>query len=205
RVSARRELFGGPRAGRPEAGTLRVHYRVAGEKDATGLPPRPLQRWFRRVAPVLAAAARKVYTNDDTPLLDKLPGVTRLLTRQINVLDLLGVIGLGLATGVSAVGLSVWDRLRELVSGRRVTKPLRGLYRRYVAEARKAGDLTPAVPSAAQNWETRLSRLPYQTVKASHIHVLWPKNLADKNAVVEQGLWHVCPAHVYEARVSPAG
>src|SRR5262249_49154385 len=62
-VNALRDLFGSPRAHLPEAGTLRVHYRVAGEKDATGLPPRPLQRWFRRVAPVLAAAARKVYTN----------------------------------------------------------------------------------------------------------------------------------------------
>src|SRR5262249_10233170 len=26
-----------------------------------------------------------------------------------------------------------------------------------------------------------------------------------KNDVVKEGLWHVCPAHVYEARVSPLG
>src|SRR5262249_38495165 len=36
----------------------------------------------------------------------------------------------------------------------------------------------------------------------SHIHVLWPQALADKNQVTEKGLWHVCPAHVYEARVT---
>src|SRR5207245_5907782 len=43
------------------------------------------------------------------------------------------------------------------------------------------------------------------TIKASHIHVLWPQSLPDKNAVVQAGLWHVCPAHVYEARVSATG
>jgi len=36
-------------------------------------------------------------------------------------------------------------------------------------------------------------------------HVLWPQGLAEKDKVVEAGLWHVCPAHVYEARVSAGG
>src|SRR5262249_51268850 len=47
--------------------------------------------------------------------------------------------------------------------------------------------------------------LAYQTVKESHIRVLWPRDLADPHAVVKEGLWHVCPAHVYEARVSALG
>ncbi|HYT93586.1 MAG TPA: 4Fe-4S dicluster domain-containing protein, partial [Gemmataceae bacterium] len=56
-----------------------------------------------------------------------------------------------------------------------------------------------------QQWEARLAQLAYQTVKESHIHVLWPRSLPDKNAVVKQGLFHVCPAHVYEARVNASG
>ena len=35
--------------------------------------------------------------------------------------------------------------------------------------------------------------------------MLWPQALPGKNAVTQTGLWHVCPAHVYEARVSAMG
>src|SRR5262249_44808536 len=73
------------------------------------------------------------------------------------------------------------------------------------AAARRATDLTPAVAPAAQGWEARLAPLAYGTARASHIHVLWPRNLAEKDDVVKQGLWHVCPAHVYEARVGADG
>src|SRR5262249_42753309 len=38
--------------------------------------------------------------------------------------------------------------------------------------------------------------------KTTHIHVLWPKLLQNKNGIVRKGLWHVCPAGVYEARLS---
>ena len=84
-------------------------------------------------------------------------------------------------------------------------RPARGLYPQFVEASHQATDLTPVVAAAAQHWEGRLGQLAYQTVRASHIHVLWPKSLPDKNQVVQQGLWHVCPAHVYEARVSPLG
>src|SRR5262249_51306628 len=155
-VNSLRDLFRRPRANLPEAGTLRLHYTVAGGTEPIGLPPRMLQSWFCRIAPVLAAAARRVYTNNDTPLIDKLPAVSRLLTRQINALDMLGLGGLGLATGVMAAGMKVWDRLREWLAGRRVGPALRGFYRRYVSEAERACDLTATLGPAAQTWEARL-------------------------------------------------
>src|SRR5262249_19764690 len=39
----------------------------------------------------------------------------------------------------------------------------------------------------------------------SHIHLHWPQRIEHKHDVVKAGLWHVCPAHVYEAKVSPLG
>src|SRR5262249_24455662 len=204
-VNALRDLFGRPRPNLPPAGTIRLRYSVAEGEDPIGLQPGPLQKWFRRFARVLGGAARKVYTNDRTPLLDKLPGASRLLVRQVNMLDLLAAVCLGEAAGFTALWLTGWDRLRDLMRWRRLGRPPPPPYPRYALAARRATDLTPVVAAAAPNWEARLGQLSYQTVKASHIHVLWPKALQTKNAVINEGLWHVCPAHVYEARVNPQG
>jgi alkylation response protein AidB-like acyl-CoA dehydrogenase/flavin-dependent dehydrogenase/electron transfer flavoprotein alpha subunit/ferredoxin-like protein FixX len=217
-VNALRDLFGSPRANLPEAGQLRVRYTAGGGVEASGLPPRSVRKWFRRFAPVLAAAARRVYSNDDTPLADKLPTVLRLLTRQVNMLDLLMAIWLALATVAWAGVVAGWERLlaflgvitrgltpRVLLRGLTRSRRRAGsLYRWYTRTVSQVADMTRvAAPAAA--WEARLGQLAYQTVKASHIHLLWPKALAAKNAVADDGLWHVCPAHVYEARTSPLG
>jgi alkylation response protein AidB-like acyl-CoA dehydrogenase/electron transfer flavoprotein alpha/beta subunit/ferredoxin-like protein FixX len=202
-ANALRDLFGRPRARLPAAGLLRLHYTVADGAEASGRPPAVLRRWFRRFAPVLAPAARRVYTNDDAPLAGKLPGALGLLARQVNLFDLFAAAGIGLAAVLSGAVLVGWDRLLGLFH-RRPGQP-RGLYPRYALAAHRATDLTPATGPAAQQWEARLAGLAYQTVKASHIHVLWPRSLPDKHQVTRDGLWHVCPAHVYEARVSPLG
>jgi len=201
-VNALRDLFGSPRPHLPEAGDIKLHFSVAGGDEKTGLPPALLRRWFRRFTPVLASAARRVYTNDEEPLAQKLYAATRVLIRQVNALDLLGAGLIGLAAGITGAAMFAWQKLRGLLRrGDARTDP--GVYPRYALASQQATDLTPLLSTAAQNWEGRLGGLAYQSVKASHIHVLWPRMLPDKNAVVKQGLWHVCPAHVYEARVSP--
>jgi alkylation response protein AidB-like acyl-CoA dehydrogenase/flavin-dependent dehydrogenase/electron transfer flavoprotein alpha subunit/ferredoxin-like protein FixX len=204
-INALRDVCRRPRANVPEAGTLRVHYSVAGGTVATGLPPAPVQRWFRRARPILEAAARRVYSNDAAPLQDKLPSTARLLMRQVNTLDLLMAGMVVMAIGVFGALLTGWDRFWDWIFPARADRPPRGLYRRYAHSARTAGDLTPLAAPAAQQWEARLAELSYQTVATSHIHLLWPKSLPDKNNVVKDGLWHVCPAHVYEARVNSQG
>jgi electron transfer flavoprotein-quinone oxidoreductase len=201
-VNALRDLFRRPRANLPESGTIRVHYAVGGGAVASGQPPRPLRRWFRRLSPVLAAAARGVYANDEVPLPDKLPETLRLLVRQVNVLDLLGLGWLALATGFTTALMSAWDRLR---GGTRRRRRGSGLYRTYALAAQQALDMTPLTAGAGQNWEARLGRLAYQTAHGSHIHVLWPQVLPQKDQVADAGLWHVCPAHVYEARTNSMG
>jgi alkylation response protein AidB-like acyl-CoA dehydrogenase/flavin-dependent dehydrogenase/ferredoxin-like protein FixX len=202
-VNALRDLFRKPRANLPPAGSLRFRYSVAGGTEPSAPASPMLQRWFRRFAPVLASAARKMYANDLVPLEQKLPAITRLLAKQVNLLDLLAAGFLGMAALVSAFFVAGWDRFLGLFGKRGVSKSPRGLYRRYTDAVRKTTDLTPVAAPAAQHWEARLARLAYHTEKTSHIHVLWPRVLQDKDAVSKAGLWHVCPAHVYEARVSP--
>src|SRR5207237_9284118 len=69
----------------------------------------------------------------------------------------------------------------------------------------EAMDLTRVESPARQAWDGRLAQLGYQTTKTSHIHLLWPRLLPNKNRIAQKGLWHVCPARVYEAKVSPLG
>jgi electron transfer flavoprotein-quinone oxidoreductase len=203
-INALRDLAGSPRLNLPAAGRLRIHYSVAGDKETVAPLPAFIQRWFRRLASVLAPAARMIYVNDRTPLAVKLPAASQLLIRQINLLDLLAAGALGLAAGTGGAVLAAWDRLVNVLLRRPGSRP-RGMYARYVEAAAQATDLTPLAPQAAQQWEERLGRLAYEKGGSSHIHVIWPRLLSNKNAIAGSGLWHLCPAHVYEARVTPPG
>jgi electron transfer flavoprotein-quinone oxidoreductase len=204
-VNGLRDFFGRPRPNLPAAGAVRLHYSAAGGEEPSALPPRLLQRWFRRFAPILAGAAQRIYTNDDQPLWDKLPGAIRLLTRQVNMFDVLAAGAIGLAAGISGVLLAGWPRLLEFLFGSRPGKAPRGIFKRYERIARQTVDLTPTLRPAAQMWDENLAELAYDSVKASHIHLHWPKSLAEKDTASEEGLWHVCPAHVFEARLGPLG
>jgi alkylation response protein AidB-like acyl-CoA dehydrogenase/flavin-dependent dehydrogenase/ferredoxin-like protein FixX len=203
-INALRDLAGSPRPNLPTAGVLRIHYSAAVEAGAVGPLPSFVQRWFGRLASVLAPAARMVYANDQTSLSVKLPAASQLLIQQINLLDLLSAGALGLAALAGGVVLASWDRLVNMLLRRPGRNP-RGIYAQYAAAATRAGDLTPLLSAAAQQWEPRLAHLVYETGRASHIHVLWPGLLSDRNAIVRDGLWHLCPAHVYEARRGAQG
>jgi alkylation response protein AidB-like acyl-CoA dehydrogenase/flavin-dependent dehydrogenase/ferredoxin-like protein FixX len=205
-MNALRDLCGVPRTGMGEAGTVRLYYTLNGAPVPAGQVPAYFRGWFRRHAPVLAAAARQVYHNVPTPLARKLAGVTRLFARQVSLLDALTLLGGALASGVVGGIALAWDGLKRL--GRPRTNATPGAASAlvgYTKSAQTAGDLTAVTGPAAQHWEGRLGPLAYQTAKASHIHLLWPQLLESKDAVVRAGLWHVCPAHVYETRLNPAG
>jgi electron transfer flavoprotein-quinone oxidoreductase len=205
-VNAFRDLLHRPRRDLPSAGQVHLHYAVAGQPS--GRPPLLARRWFGRFAPVLASAARLIYANDATPLAAKLPAALRLLIKQINLVDLIGLAILWLAAAAGGSVLVGWDRFLELFRRKKLPedqKRYAGLYGGYTQAARQATDLTPRLAPAAANWEERLAQLQCEPVRASHIHVLWPRAIQDKNAVVEAGLWHVCPAHVYEARTDAGG
>jgi len=185
-----RDLFGSPRSGLQAAGDLQLHYTVAGKTDSTAPLPRWIQRRFERYRPVLAAAAHLMYSNNDTPLSRKIPTILRLLSRQVNLFDVLIACGFALPA-------HWWARRQGL--------PEPELHNEYAKQAARTTDLTPTLAPAAQSWERRLGGLGYDTVKGSHIHLNWPQSLPDRNKVSGAGLWHVCPAHVYEARTNANG
>ena len=204
-VNALRDLFGRPRPDLRRPGRCRLHYSVAGGAEATGPAAVRVRRWFRRFTPVLAVGRpRRVYSNDDEPLADKLYTAPRAALPADQHARPDRRRRLGLAAGVTGAALAGWDRLLGLCSdasrrparrlphvmpsprGKRPTSPRSSYRRRSTGKAASASSRT-------------------RRVKDSHIHVLWPKSLPDKNAVVHQGLWHVCPAHVYEARAQSAG
>src|SRR5262249_5536612 len=145
-INAFRDLLGYSRAKVPPHGTIRFHYQIAGQSGDGLAPPWLVRRWFRRFSPVLAAAARLVYVNDDTPLEKKLPAAINLLVRQINLVDLLAVGSIGLATLVWSAVQSGWDRLLGMFRRRRRPRqPRLGLYAGYARAVRQTTDMTPVV------------------------------------------------------------
>jgi electron transfer flavoprotein-quinone oxidoreductase len=196
-LNALRDLLRRPRAGLPPAGKLRLHYSRADGTRRIGQPPFFLRRWFARFAPVLAAAAGGVYRNDAVPLPHKLMAAGRLLLRQVNLLDLLAVAVLTVAGVVSGVLRTGWNRL-----WRRQRRPLPKTYRVYADAASRAACLPTA--------EARLPLPPkerpaFSALSRTHVNVLWPRALADKDVAVTQGPWSVCPGEVFEARVGSDG
>src|SRR5262249_46703696 len=137
-----------------------------------------------------------IYRNDGEPLTDKLPAVFRLLFRQMNMLDVLALAAMGFLTGLSALLLSFWDGLtgawhRGRRHGQTTVAPL--------------VEMASTAPNATAAWEARLAELGYETSRRSHIQVLWPQEPVEKKAAAADGLWHVCPAHVYEIRTNAMG
>jgi electron transfer flavoprotein-quinone oxidoreductase len=201
-INALRDLAGSPRANLPAAGSMNIVYTVADEAEPTSLPPRSWRRWFQRVAPVLASGARRVYMNNKEPLATKLPETSHLLMRQLNLLDLISFVFFAFAAAFTGGMMLTWQRLVRAIRGQQMARRPKGVYPLYSSSARRICDLTSSSGVAEKEWDARLARLAYHSVKSSHIHVLWPKSLQNKNKIVTDGLWHVCPARVYEARVT---
>src|SRR5205807_8392829 len=140
-INALRDLSRSPRANLPAAGSIRLHFTVAGQRESAQVPA-SWRRWFQRLAPVLASVASRIYSNNDSPLAHKLPEASRLVLRQINILDVIAAAVFGFAAGISGVFLAAWDRFLGVFRRRRGIASA-ALYPRYNAAARQACDLTP--------------------------------------------------------------
>lgn len=190
-----------------QAGRLDVYYSVQGRRVQqlpANLGP-AMRRLLAQVRPGLAAAARAIYANDEQPLPGKIDRALRAVLRHI---DLGAAVRLAWSATRAGWGFRrLWQRLRGLPADRaRAILNLPEPLLTNLEAAAAVPDLTPLVPQAAQKWEDRLGKLGYVTDKRSHIHLRWPAELGDyQKPLIANGLWHVCPAHVYEARVSPLG
>lgn len=188
-------------------GEFDLHYSVNGQR-LSQLPHTlcpATRRLLRRLRPGFAAAARSIYRNDDQPLHGKINQALRAVLRRVDLGSLLSLGWSALKHGWKY--RRAWARLQGQPADRAADiLRMSAETQDRLAAAAPTPDLTPMVPQAAQKWEDRLGKLGYVTDKRSHIHIRWPAELGDaQKPLVGNGLWHVCPAHVYEARVSPLG
>lgn len=189
------DWLGVSRTGDGKAGQIKLHYSILNGQEQYAPPPRVMQRFFARIQPALAAAAGELYRNDDTPLPLKVRNIFRHFVRHSHLGAMISMGFAGLLAGWTA-----WRWKKKPVT----TEPL-PWQEGYNQATAAVNNLTPLVAQAQQKWDDRLGRLGYVTDKRSHIHVNWPQDLQDTKAITQAGLWHVCPAHVYEAKVSATG
>jgi electron transfer flavoprotein-quinone oxidoreductase len=219
-LNALRDLLRRPRGNLPAGGDLQFRFTLAGGSETVGPPPRFLRNWFRRFRPVLAAAARRIYGNNDEPLVARLPAAVRLLQRQVNLFDILTVGSIALAAFLFNALAGLWRTTwRRLGLSRNEDRP--GGYGDYAAQARRTTELTPAIDSstagagtrfvgsvggaAGRVWEDRLAPLVHPSTGRADVRLLWPLNLTLESRGVEGHPWHVCPAGVFEAGFGPDG
>jgi electron transfer flavoprotein-quinone oxidoreductase len=182
-LNSLRDLLRRPRAGLPEGGQLRLHYRTAGAV-MPGRPPWFLRRWYGRFRPSLEAAARLVYRTEPAPFADKLGAAVRLLVQQLNLFDLMAAALLALFSAVGSVLLALARTLLALILRRprhalaAVTPTYDGVGGTLLVAADSGVDTNPG------------------------IHLLWPRGLPDYHTLLEQGLERVCPTRVFDVRAS---
>ncbi len=172
----------------PDVGQIRWHYSVRGEPMLEHGFPSIIQQTMEQMQPSLARAAYELYANDNTPLPQKVNRALQSLRLHLPWAALLRLS---------------WRLLPQVW---RLFKKSPALAHRIdLEQLAPQPDLTPWLAPAQQKWEDRLGRLGYLSDRRSHIHVYWPQQLNNKNNITEAGLWHVCPAHVYEARTNSLG
>src|SRR5204863_452908 len=98
----------------------------------------------------------------------------RILVRQVNLLDLLQALFLGIGAGMTGGLMLGWRRLRQRLgrkpaSGSGAT--VKGLYPAYAESVSRATDLTPWAAPAAQKWDARqadVEGLALSSAEGSH-------------------------------------
>jgi flavin-dependent dehydrogenase len=180
-LNAFRDLVRKPRAHLPPGGTLRVHY--SAEDGMAGMAPTLLRRWFERFRPVLGSAGHILYRNNDMPLSAKLTAMIELLVRQLNVLDLLALAGLGFLTALASTLLGAFGAV-----GAR-------LFRSGAVSGPAATEM-PDIPRQESESEP---------APPAQILVVWRSALPAQRAEAVRRLPHVCPAGVFEVHGGPPG
>lgn len=180
-LNAFRDLARRLRPDLPLSGSLSIHY--SAEDVTKGKAPLLLRRWFERFRPVLGSAAHILYRNDDIPLSTKMTTMVELLLRQINLLDLLAVAGLGFVTVLASTALDSCAAV------------FRRLFRRRAATPEATHDRGSA-------WGAESERA---TGTAAVIHIVWRSTQPQQRADTVRDLPHVCPTGVFEVQGSPPG
>jgi electron transfer flavoprotein-quinone oxidoreductase len=209
-INSARDLVGRERPHLGAKGELKWHFSVLGGKEPVGPLPHAVADWGRRIEPVLRSVAHEIYRNEPTPLREKLGTIMERLVEQVNLLDVLAISAIGACFGVTSFAQWIAEQFRRLA--RRAAPE--SIFERWQAATSMAGDYSRApmaMPQASNRtddldrWEDKLGRLSYYSSKEPHIKLFWPRDLTRRGAVADAGVWHVCPANVYECHGTESG
>ncbi len=191
----------------PGGGRFRVVFRVLAGAEKPGRMPL-LARWYwRRFGPALAGAFADVYTNDDEPLDGKLPRALGRLIGQLSIWDPI-VDLLGMVVFLPMLALqAITDRLGGsgvAANGGAAAKGDATLGR-LLSDNRDRLRLDDDAVRITTSYDHKLGTIRYHEGESSHIRVMWPDDLADRQELASSSLWSVCPAKVYEVQRHPMG
>jgi flavin-dependent dehydrogenase len=178
-LNAFRDLVRQPRANLPPSGKLRLHFYSTDEPGRAAAVPRLLRRWFQRFRPVLSSAGHIFYANEDRPLSRKLTAIFQLLVRQINLLDLLIAVGLGLLLTPTWLALAT---LGYVFRGWRKPSEADVHQANRQGKPAHAGSAGPVLPT---------------------IRLLWKHTAPTQQAESVRDLPHICPAGVFTVQGAP--
>ncbi|MFW6198676.1 MAG: FAD-dependent oxidoreductase, partial [Acidobacteriota bacterium] len=189
----------------PDGSRLRAIYRVGAGEEDPGRPPLVFRWLWRRYGGALAAAFSEVYRNDDTDLGRKLEAAAVHVGGRFSVWDLVVKALGGLAFGLTAaIQVAVeWFQLRVL--DRDLSEFRRQPANRLVEEKRERIRLDEEHVPVRTPYETKLGTITYREGTTSHIKVMWPEGIDERQSLADSSLWSVCPAKVYEVRRSSTG
>jgi electron transfer flavoprotein-quinone oxidoreductase len=187
-----REPRAASREPRPVTGELRFHYSRDGGREAVGAAPEFALRFLQHARPALCQAADLIYRHDATPISEKLPEAIRLVRGAIRPADLAVFAGLAARLAANA-GMQA---VRSLIGrGGAAT-------RETAAALDRPNARTPERLDVVLPIEQKLNTIAYASEPVSHIKLFWPGSLEQREELRAAGLWHICPARVYEY---PAG
>src|SRR5262249_14505902 len=148
--------------------------------------------------PALCQAADLIYRTDLTPIGQKLPEAVRLVRAAIRPSDLAVFAGLGarlaVNAGVQAVR-SFFGRRSESVAAQASAAAPDVL---NTSAPQHLNPLTSPLALPVLPVEQKLNTIAYRSEPVSHIKLFWPLSLEGREELRAAGLWHLCPARVYE-------
>ena len=200
---ATKSVVGAASRPRPAEGTISLDFRVDGERQSDFLWP--IAGLFNKAPALLSAASNHLYSNDATPLPDKLRNAIRSFRKQLGLLNMLAIAFFGLITFLLLPLQWVCELIKLVVTRPSPEKFLSSFFQKYRALTRDRVKLDPDAVKIGQPWEEKLSLIRYFSENHSHIKVFRPENFENRTKIADSPLWHVCPAKVYECQTDDLG
>ncbi len=199
-----RALLPEPSKERSGPGELEFHFRSGEQEDTPETPF--IFHWLKnRLKKPLKKAFNHVYTNDDTPIEEKLKKAVGSVMEGASFLDLFLVVPFATLITVLLITETVRDWLKFRVFEADVSEFLERPEQKYIDRRRNRGAMEPDAIEVRDSSEKKLGTISYYDTDRSHIKVLWPDEIENRKELEDSSLWHICPAWVYDVNTQYLG